>query len=209
MSKTIKTEKDYDDYDEVMRYLIDELDTVVDNNKNITLLVDYEIATDLSKIYEEDEFENYYGISLASDCAEYLVTKHGDDAFIIEPAKHCGIYYDGEHDKLIVLEDLMSDEFIDRQEYNELEIVCFDEECEDDEYEDEEGCHCDECCNCCGCNDDIDDEDAPYIDLSEMIDEYTELIKDNECDEEAISFALMEYGVKLLQKFSVEKIEED
>ena len=104
----------------------------------------------------------------------------------------------------VLCEDLLDEDslnaYIDARE--ELYLVDYD--LEDEE---EEGCHCDECCNCCGC-DEEDDENAPYIELSDMIDEYTELIKDNECDEEAISFALMEYSLKLLQKFSVEKIED-
>ena len=196
MSKTTKIEKDYDDYDEVMRYLIDELDS----NEDITLLVDYAVATDLAEEFKDEDFDNYYGVSIASDCGEYLVSKCGNESFIIEPAKHCGIYYDGEHDKLIVLEELMSDEFIDRQEYKELEIVCIDNECEAYD-EDEEGCNCDECCNCCGCNDEAEGDEKYII---ELILSYLELIKDNDYKDEAILQAFME----VLEKLGIIEIED-
>ena len=198
MSKIIKTEKDYDDYDEIMRYLIDELDS----NKDITLLVDYGIATDLAEEFKDEDFENYYGVSLASDCHEYLVSKYGDESFIIEPAKHCGIYYDGEHDKLIVLEDLMSDEFIDKQEYKELEIVGYDKD-EEVLDEDEECCHCEECYNCCGCGcGDKAEGNEKYI--IELILSYLQLIKDNDYKDEAILQAFLE----VLDKLGIIEIED-
>lgn len=187
----------FEDKDELVGYLIEQLE----NNKDITLVINYKIAKIFVDIYEDIDFSDYFAISIATDCDEYFIERLENDTFVIEPAKSSRGYLEGEQRKLIVLEDLISDELLDSQKYEKLEIVSYDYK--DDEYEDcnEDFCDCIDCkcCHECEDNNDINNK----ISQEELIYNAYQLIKDNEFTEDSIKRVLYEFGEIILKNFEL------
>lgn len=132
----------FDGKEDMVDYLVE----VLDDSEDTTIVVDYVIAKELSKLYDDEDFDDYFAIDIASDCNEYFVEKTNDNFFCIEPTKSNGVYLEGEAKRLIVLDELINDDLLDAYEYRELEIVDYKND-DIEDFKSECTCHGD-CCNC-------------------------------------------------------------
>lgn len=186
--------------------MIDHLIEEFESNDEVTLVVDYDLAKIFASIYDDDEeFLDYYAIDIASDCDEYYIEKIRDEFFTIEPARHLGNYLGGDAKKLIVLEDLLSDELLEAQEAENVEVVSYEEDeddyCNNDEVKNTEN-ECPGHCAICQCNDENDDsefEEKLNTKIADLVNIYTE----HACfSDECIEHNLWNFSVDLLNIFA-------
>lgn len=181
----------FNDKDELLGYLINE----IEESDDISIVLNYELAKEIANIYSDDDEEySYFSISMATDTDEYVIGKVSDECFVIEPARRIEGYLENEADKIIILDELINDELLDSLECRELEVISLVED-------DCSGEDCGDCC-CCNCvdKDDIQEFES-YFDLNNKVDEYMELIEDNNKDSKAIRQAFVEFGSWILDNF--------
>ena len=126
-------------------------------DEDTVLVVDFNMAKILSGYFEEEDFTDYYSLSLQSDVNEYFVEKNGDSFFTVEPARNQGKYLSGDTYKLIVMSEFMSKEILEAQNSEKIIVVTNLEDIEKDECE---TCDTDDCdCETCSVSDSCDEEE--------------------------------------------------
>ncbi|MBY6842770.1 hypothetical protein [Clostridium botulinum] len=174
------------DYDDFIEYVLDEFEIEDD----ITVICDYKLADILNYYFGDEEYCEYKGINLQSDINEYYVTKFGKDFFCITPIKYDKKIKTTTGDYFIIDNNILEDNptLFNYLEGNNFRVEVIDYG-EDSKYKNK-----------------LDEEDL--LQLVGLICEYTQLILDNESNKKTISYALTEFGKKILNKFCLEKIEE-
>ena len=189
---------EFENKDDRLDYLFDQ----IDENDSITILADYETAKEFNEVFQDDEdvFE-WHSITLDNQINEYFIEKYTNQCFSIEPAKISKGYLQGESDKLIILEELMNNEILRKQDCEELEIVGIEEDYNDSDLDDCTSEDCGDCC-CCQCREENNlNEFEPYIEMGEKISEYVELIESNDKDSKVIKQAFVEFASWILDNF--------
>lgn len=146
--------------------LIDNLLEVFDNNNDITLVVDKEIADIFLDEYDDETEFDYYAISVASDTNEYFISKVEDIHFSIEEAKYRGEYKYDDASKVIILDELYDREILDYIQTKDIEIYGVEKDSiyNDLDFRPDSNDECTCCGDCCNCYYDEHDE----VDLSEF-----------------------------------------
>lgn len=197
--------KDFDSKGELIDYLLEQLD----NKKDITLVVNRDIAKEIATYFEEEDFEDYFAIEYASDVNEYFVEKYENSHFCVGPAKYKDKYLEGETEELIIMEEFLNNELLKATKAEKIAIVEVEEnEDSNDDFDDEDEsdeCNC-SCCNCNCCNNESDNDESDN-EVFNLVDEYYELMKDNDFDENAVKQALWEFGQIVLERFEIDEEE--
>ncbi|EQB4340341.1 hypothetical protein ACYJ2U_001765 [Clostridium botulinum] len=182
-------------YDEFIDYVLYKFE----NEENVSVVCDYDLADILNSYFGSEDYYNYKGIDLQSDVYEYCVTKFDKDFFCIETLKNNNkIKFISSNyfiiDNNILEENPVLFNYLETGQDDvdfKVEVIDYEEEYngEDSKYKNK-----------------LDEEDL--LQLVGLICEYTQLILDNKLNKETISYALTEFGKKILNNFCLEKIEE-
>ncbi|NCI19847.1 hypothetical protein EJM73_09430 [Clostridium botulinum] len=185
------------DYDDFIEYVLDEFEIEDD----ITVVCDYKLADILNYYFGDEEYHEYKGIDLQSDVNEYYVTKFDKDFFCITPIKYEGKIKTTTGNYFIIDNNILEE---NPTLFNHLEGDSFKVEVID--YE--EDYYCNNCCNECETTEDaeIDEEYICYLELADLIEEYTGLILDNDCKVEVLGHALTEFAGRILEEVCLERI---
>ncbi|QDY27197.1 hypothetical protein [Clostridium botulinum] len=208
------------DYDDFIEYVLDEFEIEDD----ITVVCDYKLADILNYYFGDEEYCEYKGINLQSDINEYYVTKFGKDFFCITPIKYDEKIKITTGDYFIIDNNILEDNptlfnYLEGNNFK-VEIIYYDEDsCEDGK----EKCNWDYNYIRCTLEDakfnsayiadytmehDAEEEDICYLELADLIEEYTGLILDNDCKEEVLGHALTEFAGRIFENFCLEITEE-
>lgn len=199
--------------EEMLDYYIRQLDS----KNELVLVVDKEMAKEISYLFDEEDFSDYFGVSYASDTNEYFVELIAEVHFSIEPARHMGKYLQGETKKLIVMSQFLNDELLDATDYEKLVVVdVFEDEEFGENNEEIESCNCNNCG--CGCNcEELTEEDNTelfFSDLAQIVEEILDELE-NKCDcedcrRDNVRDAILDVVEVVLQGFGIiEDKEED
>lgn len=188
-----------------MENLIEKLSDMLLDNEDSAIIAESEILLDVADDlrdmgYEVEETDFDY-----DEAFVLLLSRVGEYFILEEPFNDDLELLDIESNLIVVQEDLLDEDELDNLDCHTLIIFEADETIED---------KCDECCglcqcedgNCEFCKDEITEEDQPYKDLHELIEEYTaEILEANGCPQ-CTEQALLEFAVEVLERFRVEKI---
>lgn len=185
-----------------MENLIERLSEILLNNGDSAVIADTDIVLDVADelidlgydIEETDIDNDDYEESIL------LLSRVGKYFILESPFKDDLELLDIESNLIVVQEDLLDEDELDSLGCHTLIIFGIDETIHDE---------CEECCGGCQCDcckDEIEEEDQPYEDLHELIEEYTEeILEANGCPQ-CTEQALLEFAVEVLERFRVEKI---
>lgn len=210
-----------ENYEEFIEYVLDQFEIEDD----ITVVCDYKIADILNYYFSDEEYCEYKGIDLQSDVNEYYVTKFGKEFFCITPIKNEGKIKTTTGDYFIIDNDILEENptlFNHLEGDNfKVEIIDYDEECDYCEDKNDGLFSFEYVFPWMGKDrpsledakfnpdyiaiNDADEENTCYLELADLIDEYTQLILDNECKEEVLGHTLTEFAGKILENFCLEK----
>lgn len=183
-----------DNYDEFVQYVVNKFY----EEKDIQVVCGYDLADSLMNEFGDMDYTDYKGIDLQSDVDEYYVTKFEEKCFCIEPLKVNDKIKTTASDYFIIDSSILEDNptLLEYLEGDNFEVEIIDYDCEN------------YCCECCNCEEEIDEEDFVYLQLTDLIEEYVGLILDNEFKEEILGHALTEFAGRILEEFRLEEKEE-
>lgn len=196
-------------YDEFMEYVIDKFY----EEDDIQVICDFDLADLLTCEFGNVDYVDYKGIDLQSDVDEYYVTKIKDEFFCVEPLKVNGKIKTTISDYFIIDNDILENNptlfnYLEGNNFT-VDVIDYDEEydckncygdCNDCKYAEEDAMDLDKVFGGDSIEEEIDEKDSIELELADLIDEYVGLILDNDCEEEAIGYALTEFGFKVLEK---------
>ncbi|MBD5589177.1 hypothetical protein [Clostridium botulinum] len=211
-------------YDEFMEYVVDKFY----EEKDIQAICDYELADLLMCEFSNMDYTDYKGIDLQSDVNEYYVTKFGKECFCIEPLKVDEKIKITTSDYFIIDSNILEDNptlfnYLEGNNFK-VEIIGYEDNCdycedkndglfvfeyispwmEKDRTSLEDAKFNSDYIAINNINGE-DEENLMYLKLADLIEEYVELILDNDCKEEVLGYALTEFAGKVLEEFGVEK----
>ena len=162
---------------------------------NSIVITQYENALKIIRELEELPFVNIIDMADEdNEGYEPVVIRNVDEVFLITDLIDEEGFF-----KYITADYILCEDLLDEEDLNEY--IDAREEFYLVDYDLDDECNCEECCNCCGCNDEIEGDEKHII---ELILSYLELIKDNDYKDEAILQAFME----VLEKLGVIEIED-
>lgn len=183
-----------------MNNLIEKLSEILLDNEDSAIIAESDIVLDVAEElrdmgYEVEESDFDY-----EDEFVLLLSRVGDYFILESPFNDDLELLKIESNLIVVQEDLLDEDELDSLGCHTLIIFGIDETIEEE---------CEECCGGCDCDcckDEIVEEDQPYVDLQELIEEYTtEILEANGCPQ-CTEQALLEFAVEVLERFRVEKI---
>lgn len=129
--------------------LIDNLIQTFEESEDITLVVDFTIASIFADEYNDPEEFEYWGVELSCEENIYYVSKVENDCFQIIPSEgsNNNTYLYNEAERVIILDDVYDEEMLDYIDSDDIEIYGIDSVYEDMDSKGECTCHCG-CCNC-------------------------------------------------------------
>lgn len=197
------------------RVISNDLDYIMENyfdtNKEVLYLCDYDTALEILQRgkYKKEDFE-YFAVELDCQYNYCSVYKYGDESFIIEflTRKDGSLYDEYGADYTLVTNDILNEyEGIEEllESYKEIIVV-----------KTEEMDKCTECCGLCQCqncneefcNDEVTEEDIPYIELTEILNKYLDEILETDGCPQCIGNKLLEFSLEILTKFNVQRQDE-
>ncbi|NFF77324.1 hypothetical protein FCV38_10110 [Clostridium sporogenes] len=181
-------------YDDFIEYVIDRFE----NEEDITVVCNYELAHILNGCFSNEKNIKYNSIQFDAGINEYYVSKLYNKELYIEPMKFEEKIQTVTNSYFIVDNNILQE---NPMLFNHLEgCMNKDFRIEVIEYK----CTDEDCIAINEMNDE-NEEELVYLQLADLIDEYTQLILDNDCKEEVLGHALTEFAGKILENFCLEK----
>lgn len=152
-----------EDFDDQVEYIF----AYFEKEDDISVICDRDIAREISDLYDEEDFKNYYSIEMSTEDDIYIIGKIKDEIFSIEPAYHHGTLLGFEGDLVIVQKELFVNDIKEYvEDFDNVIVVGLEE---DEEELEETECNCAECndfeCehNCNSDNDEDMEEAEEYV----------------------------------------------